>query len=815
MDISARISVSQSPGGDWNLRHPSALRTYRALFKRSFLLKWRDIAAIISEIIATVLFVVFGILYSISFNETDAIVDDPVISYKDQFGSMEYSYAVIQAIGDGGCFVGLPNNAEAEELVSNYYNRYPVYYNGEMLDLSRQFRYYNTLDEIREVFADTNAVGIGVGFQNIEDPDWYHDINASLYQGPSQVSFYAHMAMLATFSSFTANGRALKSVYQQVEEVLKQDQPDFDLGIPAEFDGFELPNLTMKRMSKPALRTALPINTIAVFIACIPIIIASMPDLSIVLQDKETHMFTYIFLMGASETSYWAVVFTWSFIMCFIPYIVVTILFCTWCGLQGTNYVLLLILTILFIFAFLCFQFFLSTFFNSQSAGRILTVLFLIAVLFFGYMNEMYTLDGAAAVKHVLSIFPLEPYELMITVMYEEVRNERGGLGFGDFTKDLRYPVWACFMWEIIDIILWGGLFILFNATLPREFGSPPLRWSNILRCRFKPPKMLDLEDIASGESVIKVDRLTKQYKGALDNAVDEVSFDIKRGEIIVMIGPNGAGKSTIINTVSGAIPATGDTLSLGGNDPTEQFSGIQNCLGIVFQDNVIMKVLSIKEHLELFGAIRGIDEETLQRSIAYFADMLQLTEMLPNRAGDLSGGQKRKLCIAMALLGNPPIIIMDEPTAGVDVQARQLIWKSISGLKNSTCIVTTHALEEAEAVSSRMFVISNGKMPFAGTSTELRNSFKCGYLLKVDCEPEQMPPLLREIQKFIPQAKMVPERDDTIAIPVVKEIPDMLKDIYEKKESLGIEDYSFAVEQLEDVLSIMLENNTFFIPNQ
>ena len=111
------------------------------------------------------------------------------------------------------------------------------------------------------------------------------------------------------------------------------------------------------------------------------------------------------------------------------------------------------------------------------------------------------------------------------------------------------------------------------------------------------------------------------------------------------------------------------------------------------------------------------------------------------------------------------------------------------------------------------MFVVSNGKLPFVGTSTELRNKFKCGYLLKCDCEPEQMPDIVNEIKKFIPEASMAPERDDTITMPVSEKIPDMLKSLFEKKEQLGLEDFSFAVEQLEDVLSRLLESNEFYIP--
>jgi ABC-type multidrug transport system ATPase subunit len=145
----------------------------------------------------------------------------------------------------------------------------------------------------------------------------------------------------------------------------------------------------------------------------------------------------------------------------------------------------------------------------------------------------------------------------------------------------------------------------------------------------------------------------------------------------------------------------------------------------------------------------------------------------------------------------------MDEPTAGVDVQARQLIWKTISSLHGMTTIVTSHALEEAEAVSSRLFVVVGGKIPFAGTSTELRNNFNCGYILRVEGNIEQVLELARQ---YVPRAIMAPGRDDTIEMPVGKEVPAFMRDFEARKEELGVTSSSFAVEQLEDVLLKLIQ---------
>jgi ABC-type multidrug transport system ATPase subunit len=274
------------------------------------------------------------------------------------------------------------------------------------------------------------------------------------------------------------------------------------------------------------------------------------------------------------------------------------------------------------------------------------------------------------------------------------------------------------------------------------------------------------------------------------------------------VIGPNGAGKSTLINIIAGAIEPTEGQMKLISGEATNRFKEIQRYLGIVFQENVIINLLSVREHMYLFGAFRGIPLDVLEESMDFFAHTLQLTHMMDNRAGDLSGGQKRKLCISLSLLGNPPIVIMDEPTAGVDVQARQLIWKTIAGLEETTSLITSHALEEAEAVSSRLFIVSKGKVPFCGTSTELRNKFKCGYLLRIVREDGTAGQVLELAQSFVSSAHLVEDRKDTIAMPVDDAVPQFLTELSEKMQEYQVISYSFAVEQLEDMLLKLIQSD-------
>jgi ABC-type multidrug transport system ATPase subunit len=286
--------------------------------------------------------------------------------------------------------------------------------------------------------------------------------------------------------------------------------------------------------------------------------------------------------------------------------------------------------------------------------------------------------------------------------------------------------------------------------------------------------------------------------------ALANVTFSIDRGEVVVIIGPNGAGKSTLMNILAGGIEPSSGSYRLFEGRQMKRFRDLQSLMGVCFQENVLVNLLTIREHFYLFGAFRNMKEWAIEEAMMNSAHILQLVEMIDNRAGDLSGGQKRKLCVSLSLLGNPPFVIMDEPTAGVDVQSRQLIWRTIAQLKYTTTIVTSHALEEAEAVSSRLFVVAGGRLPFAGTATELRKEFKCGYLLRIQGNVHNVFELAR---KYVPDAVIDTGRPDTIKMQVSKRVPGFLREFVARKNELGVDSYSFAVEQLEDMLLKLVES--------
>lgn len=170
-------------------------------------------------------------------------------------------------------------------------------------------------------------------------------------------------------------------------------------------------------------------------------------------------------------------------------------------------------------------------------------------------------------------------------------------------------------------------------------------------------------------------------------------------------------------------------------------------------------------------------------------------------KASDLSGGQKRKLCLSIAFMGSPEFVVLDEPTAGIDVNSRQVIWKAISLFKNTTSLITSHSLEEAELVSSRLFVMKSGKIVFMGTSTELRKEYKCGYRITAIGKNINFEKFHEIVSSFIPDATKNSDRPDSILIPISDQIADFVEQINIKIKEFNADEINITVEGLEHVI--------------
>ena len=222
----------------------------------------------------------------------------------------------------------------------------------------------------------------------------------------------------------------------------------------------------------------------------------------------------------------------------------------------------------------------------------------------------------------------------------------------------------------------------------------------------------------------IETNALTKRYRDL--TAVEELQLQIPRGALFSLLGVNGAGKTTAIKMLTCLIrPTRGDAL-VGGYSVVHQPEQVKALIGVSPQETAVAPNLTARENLELMAGIHGFSREKTMSRIRELSGQFSLEKILNRKAGTLSGGWQRRLSIAMALISEPKVIFLDEPTLGLDVLARRELWKHIEKLKGKiTIILTTHYLEEAEALSDRIGIMANGVLKAQGTAQELKTLAK------------------------------------------------------------------------------------------
>ncbi len=218
----------------------------------------------------------------------------------------------------------------------------------------------------------------------------------------------------------------------------------------------------------------------------------------------------------------------------------------------------------------------------------------------------------------------------------------------------------------------------------------------------------------------IRVEGLTKQYKDVL--AVDALHLTVHKGELFSLLGVNGAGKTTTIKMLSCLTRPTSGDAYLHGHSVREDSAAVKSILAVSPQETAVAPALSVRENLALMGGVHGFSKEKTEERIAALTDRLGLESVLGKKAGKLSGGFQRRLSIAMALVSEPEILFLDEPTLGLDVLARSDLWELIRSLKGQvTVILTTHYMEEAEALSDRIGIMKDGRLLVCDTADNIK----------------------------------------------------------------------------------------------
>lgn len=301
-------------------------------------------------------------------------------------------------------------------------------------------------------------------------------------------------------------------------------------------------------------------------------------------------------------------------------------------------------------------------------------------------------------------------------------------------------------------------------------------------------------------DCVLEAVGLTKHFKQ--QKAVDGINLHLERGEIVGLLGPNGAGKSTAIAMISSLLPPTKGEVRFNGSDVLKNPQSLREKLGVVPQEIALYEDLTAKENLEFFGRIQKIKGKELSNRVEMVLEQVGLQDQGKKLVKNFSGGMKRRLNIGAALLHEPEILIMDEPTVGIDPQSRNYILETVKRInqeKKITILYTSHYMEEVEFLCDRIYIMDRGNIITTGTKDEIKNilSAEKNIVVKVERSSEAFLQALKEI----PVITRFEENEHGVSIVVPKEVQ-LFKDIFKMADASNTVIYSINVQMptLEDV---------------
>ena len=277
-------------------------------------------------------------------------------------------------------------------------------------------------------------------------------------------------------------------------------------------------------------------------------------------------------------------------------------------------------------------------------------------------------------------------------------------------------------------------------------------------------------------ENSIEINNLSKSFKDV--KAVDDLSFKVKKGEFFAFLGVNGAGKSTTISIMCGQLAKDSGSVIINGKNIEDGMNEIRKEIGVVFQSSLLDTPLTVRDNLEMRAALYDITGSGFEQRLNELAELLDFKDLLKRTYGKLSGGQKRKIDVARALFHHPSILILDEPTTGLDPQTRKIMWKVISDLRQKegiTVFLTTHYMEEV-ADADYVVILDSGKIVAQGTPLELKNRYTGDFITIYNTSEEEIKQLGKPYRQ-IRDAYRIAVKDTCEAKALIVRFPEIFED--------------------------------------
>uniref|UniRef100_A0AAQ5ZVP8 ABC transporter domain-containing protein n=1 Tax=Amphiprion ocellaris TaxID=80972 RepID=A0AAQ5ZVP8_AMPOC len=507
-----------------------------------------------------------------------------------------------------------------------------------------------------------------------------------------------------------------------------------------------------------------------------------------VAAEKEHRLKDTMTMMGLYDTAFWlswgllyaALVTTMSILMAVIA--TFTALF------PNSDFFVIFFLIFLYGISSIFFSFMLTPLFKkpkfASTVGSMLTVVFGCLSLFTVLMK-----DFPQPLVWLLCLLSPSAFSIGIAqVVYLEAQGD--GAVFSSLTNG-PHPLYVPLLMLVLDCVIYLLLAIYLDQVLPGEFG---MRRSLVY---FLKPSYWS-----------KRRKRYVEVSSVYDAEVNGLTFDIYEGQITALLGHSGAGKSTLMNILCGICPPTNGTATIYGSPVAEIADGseMKQLVGICPQFNIIFDVLTVEEHLRIFAAIKGIPPADIDAEVTKVLKDLDLEKIMTAQAKNLSGGQKRKLSVGIAILGDPKVILLlDEPTAGMDPCSRHQVWSLLKSRRaGRVTVLSTHYMDEADILADRKAVISQGQLKCVGSSLYLKTKCGVGYHLRMSinegCEAEKITSLVKH---HVPKAKLARQHEAELTYTLPFESMDTFPGLFSELDgqpNLGIINYGVSMTTLEDV---------------
>ncbi|KAL7011780.1 hypothetical protein ACKWTF_014450 [Chironomus riparius] len=535
-------------------------------------------------------------------------------------------------------------------------------------------------------------------------------------------------------------------------------------------------------------------------------------------------------IMGLSSALYWSSWFMRSFIILIISFTINLILTVTSINsdipmFANSNPLIIWFFFISYITSMITFCFLVSVIFKKPSiANSVGSVTFLAAIApYVIYHEDFYNYSYGLKMLFSMLINTNMGLGIKMIIVAE---NGYGGVGFGNvFTRpaEFEFSFGELMIWMNIGSALIMLLTIYIENAFPGKVGVAK-SWhypiSGIIKLfirdrdvrqsetssKYVHFEKFDKEDEPENlKPGIEIKSLSKRFRQTY--AVKKLSLNLYKDQITVLLGHNGAGKTTAMSMLTGLYQPTSGTAIINGYDIRTDLDKVRNSLGICPQYNVLFEELTVEEHLKFFCKLKGIkDVKDINHEVIKYSKMLGISDKLTSQSKTLSGGQKRRLSVAIALCGNSKFVILDEPTSGMDPTSRRQLWDLlIAEKKNRTILITTHFMDEADVLGDRIAIMSEGQLRTVGSSFFLKKTFGTGYRLTfVKMDDFESQAVLDVIQKYAPDAYVEHDGETEAVIAISEErlpiFDKIFKNIEDNVTKLKISSFGCSFTTLEDV---------------